>query len=333
MHYPMIAIVTLSVLFASSTAVTDEQQAALDRLAQQVEGWVVYSQQEKDVEGGWMVRKMKIGEWKPIDLGPGRFARWSPDGRLIAVWLAERQFNEHYGIGSVFVMTADGKDRKLLMKDVVAFQFRTGIPIDFHPDGKRVIVSKGNRSSPHGTGGDLYFVNIADGSAEKVDLKLKSDQSVQTEPQMSADGRFLAIRTSGLAPPKGGGGNGELSVFDLKTGEHRLYGRGCMTGMSPDGEWLFQNYRGHNRMTFHHRTDEERKIFINTRDKIDEPLWDAAHWSNHPHWLAIRGEGREWPVYIGHFDEDPDKITFTRVVFEGGKCEYPDLFVSKDKLE
>jgi len=313
---------------------TDAQRQALDQLDAQLDGWILYTQEDKAAEqGGWTVRKMKISDWRPIDLAPGRFARWSPDGRHIAVWVADRTRNAHYAVGTVYVMDANGRNRRPLMNDVVAWQFRTGIPIEFHADGRHVIVSKGREEGQYGKGDHLYLVDIRTGRAERLDLGLDVDQgqTYNTEPQIDAKGRYLAMRISGVEEI-GGGGNGPLGLFDLREKKLlRVFGHGCMAGLSPDGQWLMNNFRGHNRITFHHRTDDGREVFVSAGEKIGESAWDAAHWSNHPDWFAIRGEGKAWPVYIASFSENSDEMAFTRVVFDGGKCEYPDLYVERTK--
>jgi Tol biopolymer transport system component len=304
----------------------DQQIEALKRLDAEIDGWIVYTQQDRSADGGWMVRKMEVGSWVPQDLGPGRFARWSGDGRRLAVWQQDDRISKHEAVGSVYVMDANGENRRRLMADVVARQFLTGCPIDFHPDNQHVIVSKGRRRKDGTDGENLYLVDIDTGKAEKMDLGQKRGQTIDTEPQISADGRYLAVRTGGFGPKKRGGGQGELTVFDLKTKKAVVYGRGCMAGISADGQWLFNNFRGHNRITMHNLKDTGQKVFLTT-DAIDENQWDAGHWSNHPEYFAIRGEGGPWAVYICHFTAEEQ--TFTRVTFNGGHCEYPDLYVSK----
>jgi hypothetical protein len=177
----------------------------------------------------------------------------------------------------------------------------------------------------------MTVIGLEGGSPSRMELGLKGNERVVTEPQISGDGRFLAVRFREIGANYSGG-QGPLALFDLESRTRTIYGAGCMSALSPDGQWTTNNFRGHNRILFRNvRTREQFQL--RAADCVpEERRWDSAHWSNHPRYFAIRGDGRNWPVYVAKFSPDPKEMRFTRVIFAGGRCEYPDLFCRRDKV-
>ncbi len=141
---------------------TEAERQALDNLAAQIKGALVYTR-------GSRVRKVVIGSWKPADLGEGEFARWGPEGMKIAVY--------HKGV--IYVMNADGTNRK---KVITVGGEAKHCPIEFHTNSKEIIyVNPSN---------ELWTVRITDGMTTNLGLSGKYNG----EPGVSADGKRLVAR-------------------------------------------------------------------------------------------------------------------------------------------
>ncbi|MEX0653786.1 MAG: hypothetical protein WD534_15450 [Phycisphaeraceae bacterium] len=258
---------------------SDDERQALAELAAEIDGAVVYTRDKR-------VRRVRIGEWKPEDLGAGEYARWSPDGRHLAV----------YHDGRVFVMQADGSERRALAKGDHA----DGCPIEFHANNRQVIYWKKESG--------FHVVDIETGESETLDLP----GVYSGEPGISADGKRLAARW----------GN-RLYAIDLEAGTHDQYARGCSAGVSPDGTRLMNNVGSHRQLEIHQWDDSDR-MTLDTRDARPDRQWDNHHWSNHDDYLMAQGEGARAEAYVVRISANRP----TRVTWEGDVLA-PDLHVEQ----
>jgi Tol biopolymer transport system component len=247
-----------------------EERQALDQLAAEIQGAIVYC-------GDGQVKKVVIGEWKPIDLGTGSYARWSPDGKKIAVWHR----------GQIAVMNADGSGRKQLASDAVKEE--DGSPIEFHTNGKEIIYVREDDG--------FWAVNIAGGATRKLELP----GTYTGEPCISADGTRMAARR-----------DNDLYAIDLVKKSHRQYARGCSPGVSPDGQRLMNNTGGHRQVVIR-SWDGAEQSRVDTRTCRPDRQWDDHHWSNHNDYITGQGEGRAEEVYVVKVSEN----RATRVTWEG----------------
>lgn len=241
-------------------AASPAERKALDALAERVEGAIVYCTKGR----GWLVR---IGHWKPQDLGPADYARVSGDASRVA--LAHR--------GKLFVVDVAKGTRKQLDAKVDP---KDGCPIDFHPDGKSIVYWRKDK------GFSLRSADDREGTA----LKLPGRYS--GAPSVSADGLRMACRW----------GN-DLYAIDLAKGSHRKYARGCSPGVSPDGQWLMNNNGGHRTMTIQSWDGKQRRK-IDIRTARPDRKWDNHHWSNHVDYIAAQGEGRRGEAYVVQISEN-----------------------------
>ena len=147
---------------ACLTDITEAERQAMESLAEEIKGAVVYTK-------GGRVRKVVIGIWKTTDLGEGDFVRWGPKGMKIAV----------YYKGVIYVVDADGTNRKRL---VTVGGKAKHCPIEFHTNGKEIIYVTPSK--------ELRTVRIIDGTTRDFDLSGKYNG----EPGISADGNRLVAR-------------------------------------------------------------------------------------------------------------------------------------------
>jgi len=266
----------LGVPGTSSDRPSQDSGAAL--LARSVDATIVYSHRDR-------IRRITLADSRPVDLGPGQCARFSPDGKHFAV----------YDDGAVLVMGVDGTGRKELVSDAV----EDGCSVEFHANGREILFFRKKQG--------LFAVRTDDRTVRKLPL----DGAYVGEPGISADGRRLAVRW------------GErLYAVDLVTGAHRLYGKGCSPGVSPDGKWLMRNVGGHHRMRIE-SWEGDRGFELDASSCLPEQRWDNHHWSNHPNYIVAEGDGKQRFAYV--FDVAAN--LGTRVTSE--RAESPDLFVRR----
>ena len=187
------------------------------------------------IDGG---RATRITSGQAFDAQP----HYSPDGKRI-VFVSDRS-----GSDNVWITDADGTHPRALTRDNENLHFQSPT---FTPDGKYVVVSRGN---------DLYMY-YANGGAT-AGMRLTGDSTAGGRgaapgggrggaapnmflgPAVTKDGRYIymAMRNS-----TGGGYNQtslgwQIGVFDRETG--RIYtktnavGSGMRPELSPDGKWL-----------------------------------------------------------------------------------------------
>ncbi|HTI65778.1 MAG TPA: amidohydrolase family protein [Gemmatimonadaceae bacterium] len=188
------------------------------------------------IEGG---KATRITSGQAFDAQP----HYSPDGKRV-VFVSDRT-----GSDNVWVADADGTHPRALTRDNENLHFQSPT---FTPDGKYVVVSRGN---------DLYMYYANGGAA--AGMRLTGDSSaagrggaapgggrggaapnVFLGPTVSKDGRYIytAMRNS-----TGGGYNQtslgwQIGMFDRETGQiftkTNAVGSGMRPELSPDGKWL-----------------------------------------------------------------------------------------------
>jgi hypothetical protein len=251
-----LALALLLMLIAAqlNAATTSSQElAALQDWTGNVSGAVVYTRQGR-------VKKVVIGESTPSDLGPGEYARWSPDGTRLAV----------YNRGAVSVMNADGSERRELVRNA---RHADGSPIEFHSNGEEIIFIR--------RGEGLLAVHTTTAATRK--LNAPGDYS--GEPSISADGNRMAARL-----------DNDLYMIDLTTGTRRRYARGCSPNVSPSGERVMNNVGNHREIQIRNWDGSGiSKVAATIRP---DRQWDNHHWSNHEDYIATEGENRGDNIYI-----------------------------------
>nr|CAA9263891.1 hypothetical protein AVDCRST_MAG63-2575 [uncultured Armatimonadetes bacterium] len=234
---------------------SERERQGLADLASEIDGAIVYGRRGR-------ILKVVLGEWKTTDLGEGEYARWSRDGKQIAVWHDD----------TVSVMNADGTGRRELVRR--AAKEEDGCPIEFHPSGREIVYGK--------RGDGLWSVNVGSGATRKLGLP----DDYTGEPCFSADGKRLAARV-----------DNDLYAVDLTAGTHRKFARGCSPNVSPDGARLLNNTGGHRELVIRNWDGSDQKR-INTRTMRPDREWDDHHWSNHADYLTTNGEGSREEAYV-----------------------------------
>ncbi len=249
-----LAAALLAPTAAADEGPSEKERATLASLDNAIDGAVVYTRRGH-------VRKVVIGRWQAVDLGPGDYARWAPDGKRLAVWHK----------GDVCVMNADGSGRRKLLSGA---DKDDGCPIEFHTNNREIVFWK--------KGKGFHAVEIETGKVRR----LNAPGTYTGSACLSADGRRMACRW----------GN-DLFAVDLEKGTHRKYARGCSPGLPPSGRLLMCNTGGHRELVIQ-GWDGTKGVRLNTRTASPDNRWDNHHWSNHEDFLAAEGEGKRGEVYV-----------------------------------
>ncbi len=226
-------------------APTQDEQAALVQLDTVLDGAVVYAHDGR-------IRKVALGTVTPLDLGPGRCARFSPDGRRLAV------YHDH----AVFVMDADGKDRVELMGNV---EHKRGCPMVFGGRGEQVIVWK--------KGEGLFSIRIDTRAMRRIDVK----GELGSELDASNDGSRLLARE----------GDKIYAVELNNKNRRRKIGSGDYLSVSPDGRWTV---RGSDTVAHVEPWGKGAPFALDASVCRPERRWDNLSWSNHPNFMVAEGD-------------------------------------------
>ena len=258
---------------------SDAERQAIADLTKEIQGTILYARRGH-------IRRQNLGEWEATDLGEGDSARWSADGARIAV----------YDGGNIYVMNADGSDRRRIYDN--ADELEDGAPLEFHTNGKEILFVR-RRSG-------LWSAPVEGGEPQQLKLPAK----YTGEPGVSADGKHLVARL-----------DNDLYAVDLTTGRQRKFSRGCGPSVSPSGEWIANNLGSHRQLSLQQwNGDSLRKIDAKLRP---DRSWDDFHWSNHEDYLAVQGERDREEAYA--INVRTGKAV--RVTWEG-RIRMPDLFVA-----
>lgn len=273
-------------LYAYDSQAADSDVELRELLSSEIKGSVIFSKNR-------FIYKVVIGKWTPVELGRGDYARWSPDGKKIAV----------YDRREIYVMDADGGNRRLVSKE--AWE-GSGCPIEFHSNGHEIIFTKRKEQG-------LWVVDINNGEIRK----LLNISGYPGEIGMSSDGTRMAYR---LKP--------DLHAIDLTNSNDFIYLKDCgySAGISPNGKWLMNNTNNgngsHESMNIRSWDDKEIRIL---RAAICQPDGEWGHhtWSNHNDYITAQG-GLKGESYVIKLSANGG----TRITW-GGKTVYPDLYVEE----
>lgn len=178
----------------------EAEAAALRELESRMDGWIVYERPQG-------IFKTRIGTLEPVRLAsPGRFPRWSPDGRHVAFLQEDR----------LMLMQADGSGQQILAR------VREPRALAFHPSGAAV-----------------YFT---DGTLIRaVDIESRAVRDVASgfrfrELDVAPDGRLVAtIRARGVS----------MMGIDPASGRQWPIATGCSASLAPDGRRVTNNQGNH----------------------------------------------------------------------------------------
>lgn len=155
----------------------------------------------------WTVRA-EGGDRKMVGLGSG--ARWSPDGKQL-VFNAPTKEND----GDLFVMNADGTDRRRLMATPELEQVA-----DWSPDGRTILFTQFN-----GSGADVMVMDVDGGNVRTLTELPGFDSAAAWSP----DGGTILFTTGRNAA-------GQFFLMDADGSDVRVIAGGRLRGFEPSWE-------------------------------------------------------------------------------------------------
>ncbi len=192
-----------------------------------------------DAKSGTYKAVTKYGNWDQKNgfVDGGAISR---DGKQIAFWHYKYSATE----GNLRVVGRDGKgERTLYRAKVLEHGIEWGIPMDWSPDGKHIVVQL-ERGKPGVSGGitDFVLVSSVDGSV-RVMKTYQTKRRYRPKIMFSPDGRFLAYDF----PPRKEVVHGDIFVLPLNGGPEVTVAahpaQDTFLGWAPDGSILFTSDR------------------------------------------------------------------------------------------
>ncbi|MEM7244039.1 MAG: hypothetical protein AAF533_01780 [Acidobacteriota bacterium] len=266
-----------------------EPDAAHGGLSTLIEGSVVFTRQGR-------VLRVDVGTEGERELGAGDYARWSPDGTRLAVFVRTGE-----GAGRIELWDAEGQERKPLVEG--AWE-KHGCALEFHANGREIVFMKPEEDR-------VWAVNVETG----VQRSLELPGQYTGEPGISADGTRLAMRWGH-----------DLYAIDLVQRSHRKYARGCSSGTSPDGSRIMNNVGSHEELQLQPWGGGEL-VSVWASGCLPDRRWDNHHWSNDDDWIAAQGDSKKESKREAYVVQVSTSRCF-RLSTGGGFASYPDLFVA-----
>lgn len=282
------------------------EKQALERIRGTGGGIVWHSNRDGDFEifrmnaDGSDVRQLTQNKAKDY------FARWSPDGTLIAFT------SERNGPPQVFVMKPDGSEQQPVVK--------SGRLCSWSPDGKGILwetlSSKGIR-----------LLNLTSGKGEEVlPLDIAQLQGKRLgNASISSDGKHIAFYSNWR-------GYHSANLVEIDGGNLRMVGKGCEPSWFPDakhvihvkaGAQIYRNNLECNRYepVTHIKRGEgcrDHEYFPAVSNDGQYLVWGICPWNQHDHWTS------DYEIFIMRL---PDGEA-VRLTFHSATDAWPHLFRS-----
>jgi Tol biopolymer transport system component len=301
-----------------------EDAAKMKAVGAKVKGQIVWSS-SRDGNHDLFVMNTDGSGVKRITKGDAVdwFPRYSPDGsRILFVrskkgWVSERDANAE-GKWDLYTLPAEGGTPKKAIDDA---SWGTWV------DDQTILFVRGTK---------IFRQKLEGGEPELlVDSQKQEvlDGALLQQPQMSSDGRFIAITLRGSKR--------ETGIWDINKKAWLRTGDGCQINWTPDGHqvyWVHPTGNGGSRVFRQEmangkptkEVDDDAKTFIDLPGRrsheyfpelSDDGSWLvwAATQRGHDHDIA------DYEVYLWQVGQPPEQAA--RLTFHSGNDRWPDIFV------
>jgi Tol biopolymer transport system component len=308
-----------------SEEIEGEDAAKMKAVGAKVKGQIVWSS-SRDGNHDLFVMNTDGSGVKRITEGDAVdwFPRYSPDGsRILFVrskkgWVSERDANAE-GKWDLYTLPAEGGTPKKAVDDA---SWGTWV------DGQTILFVRGTKIFRQKLEGDGEPELLVDSQKQEV-----LDGALLQQPQMSSDGRFIAITLRGSKR--------ETGIWDVKKQAWIRTGDGCQINWTPDGRqvyWVHPTGNGGSRVFRMEMADGKptKEVDDDARTFIDLPgrrsheyfpeLSDDGSWLV---WAATqRGHDHDiadYEVFLWQVGQPPEQAA--RLTFHSGNDRWPDIFV------
>jgi Tol biopolymer transport system component len=304
--------------------IDDEDAAKMKAIGQQVKGRIVWSSSRMgnhdlfamDTDGANL---KQLTEGDAVDW----FPRYSPDGRRIMFvrsrkgWVSERDANAE-GKWDLYLMPGDGGSQQKVVDNA---SWGTWVSADEILFVRSTRIYRRKLSSTSET-------LIVD--SEKVPAL---DGALLQQPEISQDGRFIAITLRGSKR--------ETGIWDVENKTWTRTGDGCQINWTPDGQavyWVHPTGNGNSRVfraeakdgKLSNEVPDDQKTFIDLPGRRSHEyfpqlsadgaflVW-AATQRGHDHDVA------DYEIYLWKVGSPPESAA--RLTFHSGNDRWPDIFL------
>jgi Tol biopolymer transport system component len=308
-----------------SEEIEDEDAAKMKAVGAKVKGQIVWSS-SRDGNHDLFVMNTDGSGLKRLTRGDAVdwFPRYSPDGsRILFVrskkgWVSERDANAE-GKWDLYTLPAEGGTPKKAVDDA---SWGTWV------DEQTILFVRGTKIFRQKLQGDGEPELLVDSQKQEV-----LDGALLQQPQMSSDGRFIAITLRGSKR--------ETGIWDVNKQSWIRTGDGCQINWTPDGQqvyWVHPTGNGGSRVFRQQmangkptkEVDDDAKTFIDLPGRrsheyfpelSDDGSWLvwAATQRGHDHDIA------DYEVYLWQVGQPPEQAA--RLTFHSGNDRWPDIFV------
>jgi Tol biopolymer transport system component len=252
------------------------------------------------------------------------FPRFSPDGSKILFtrskkgWVFERDANTD-GKWDIYTVSPDGKDETKVVDNA---SWGTWISND------EIVYARSTAIVRRKLGGEQETVLVDSTKVHELDGALLQ------QPEMSKDGRFLAITLRGSKR--------ETGIWNVKTNTWVRTGEGCQINWSPSGDevyWVHPTGNGGSRVL--HIPIKGGKA-AKSDDDIDAlTLIDIPGRRSHEYFPQLSSDGKwlvwaatqrghdhdiaDYEIYLWEVGSTPEKAA--RLTWHSGNDRWPDIFI------
>jgi hypothetical protein len=306
---------------------SDEETAAMKAMGGKVKGTIVWSSSRLGNHDlftmstdGSHVKAITQGD--QVDW----FPRFSPDGSKILFcrskkgWVSERDANNS-DKWDIFTINPDGSDAKKVVESA-SWGSWVGPDEIIYVRGKKVLRAKVGASG-------------AEGESELMDSEGVEalDGAELQQPELSKDGRFLAITLRGSKR--------ETGIWDLKKKAWKQTGLGCQINWTPDGSSIYWvNPTGNGQSEVYKMPIKNGKP---PKDFPDDQLhfMDVPGRRSHEYFPQLSSDGKwmvwgvtqrghdhdiaDYEIYIWQVGESPESAV--RLTYHSGNDRWPDIFI------
>jgi Tol biopolymer transport system component len=252
------------------------------------------------------------------------FPRFSPDGSKILFtrskkgWVFERDANTD-GKWDIYTVSPDGKDETKVVENA---SWGTWISND------EIVFARSTAIVRRKLGGDQETVLVDSTKVRELDGALLQ------QPEMSKDGRYLAITLRGSKR--------ETGIWNVKTKTWVRTGEGCQINWSPSGEevyWVHPTGNGGSRVL--HIPIKGGKAAKSDEDIDALTLIDIPGRRSHEYFPQLSSDGKwlvwaatqrghdhdiaDYEIYLWEVGSVPEKAA--RLTWHSGNDRWPDIFI------
>ena len=312
----------------------DAEQKAMTALGEAVKGQIVWSSSRLG-NHDLFVMNTDGSNIRPITKGENVdwFPRFAPDGSRILFtrskkgWVFERDANTD-GKWDIFTVTPEGKDETKVVDNA---SWGSWVSND------EIVYARNTRIYKRALAGGEETLLVDSSAVPEL------DGALMQQPEMSRDGRHIAITLRGSKR--------ETGIWDLKKKTWTRTGEGCQINWAPTGDeiyWVHPTGNGGSRVL--HMGVKAGKPAKSDADADSLTLIDIPGRRSHEYFPQLSADGKwlvwaatqrghdhdiaDYEIYLWRVGAEPQ--TATRLTYHSGNDRWPDIFIpgaSGDKAQ